>query len=201
MSTVIGITGGIGAGKSTVLNILQEDYRAHIIIADAVSHRLMQPDGASYHAILALLGQEIAAGDGTIDRNAMAAKIFSDKTLLARLNETVHPLVIQAISEEIAQYRQKNTPYIAVETALLAKGALDRWCDAIWYVYVPAQIREKRLMEGRGYSKEKCISIMSQQASDADYRAYADSVIDNSGSPGQVREQIRTLLSLLPEPT
>lgn len=199
MSTVIGITGGIGAGKSTILNILRQDYHAHVIIADEVSHRLMRRGGASYQALRALLGDEILTDEGEICHAAMATKIFADPALLADVNAAVHPLVLQAIEEELAQCRQNGTALIAVETALLTKGALDCWCDTVWYVYVPVRIREKRLMEGRGYSKEKCADIMSKQASDADYRAYADAIIDNSGTPEHVRAQIQALLSRLTE--
>ena len=189
-SYVIGITGGVGSGKSTVLALLEDTYHAKIILSDEVAHRLMQPGGSSYLALLRLLGNEICSPDGTIDRKKMAARIFSDPILTQRVNEITHPLVIEAITEEINLYRSKNTALIIVETALPVEGSLNAWCDEIWYIYVPADIRINRLMADRGYSKEKCLEIINQQLSDASYLAIADRVIDNSQDWSDTAKQI-----------
>lgn len=194
MSYVLGITGGIGAGKSTILNILKNDYNAHIIVADEVAHRLMEPGGSSYEAIVKLLGNDILAGDSSIDRSKMAAKIFADNAVLQKINEITHPLVIDAISVEINALKTMKAPLIVVETAVLPEGSLDFWCDSICYVYVPDAVRQKRLIETRHYTSEKCHDIMSKQATDAEYRAYSDYVIDNSSDVAYARIQIHSIL-------
>lgn len=197
-SHVIGITGGVGAGKSSVLAILENTYKAHIIVSDNVAHRLMEPGGRSYLALLSLLGEEILSEpEGAIDHRKMAAKIFDRPDLLAQVNAITHPLVIETITEEIAACRAEGISLIVVETALPVPGSLDTWCDAIWYVYVPDEIRIDRLMASRGYTREKCLDIMARQFSDADYRQISAAVIDNSGSTEATADQIAGLIGAL----
>ena len=191
MSHIIGITGGVGAGKSTILNLLQNEYQAYLIIADDVTKRLYNPGESAYSVLRTIFGDSILLPEtGEIDRKKMAEIIFSNQALLEMVNDCVHPLTIAAISSEIQKASLTND-YIVVEAALLTKGALDAWCDEIWYVYVPEEERIRRLQENRGYTREKCESIMASQATDEQYREFSQYVIDNSRTKEEVAELVR----------
>ncbi len=195
---IIGVTGGIGAGKSSILEILKRNYGAYIIMADDVGHRLMERDGATYNRIIDVFGgcvDNLVRDDGEIDRKILAEYIFNNKKAKDRLNAIVHPLVHQTILDEIKMAKNSNEyKFVVVEAAILKEGGLDKVCDEIWYVYAPCDVRVKRLIDSRGYSKDKALSIIKNQASDVQYRAMADVVIDNSGSLDDIISQIESAL-------
>lgn len=195
---LIGITGGVGAGKSTVLTILRKSFGAYVIQADEVGHRLRRPGEKNYRWMLNEYGSGILREDGTVNPAAVAALVFGDAEKTARLGAATHPAIREAILEEIEQYA-KTVPegkkaLVVLEAALLKEGRLTELCDETWYVYAPRELRIRRLMESRGYSEVRCLEIMSRQKSDAEFRAETDAVLDNSGSPKETEEQIRALL-------
>ena len=194
---VIGITGGVGAGKSTVLNILREEYQARIILTDEVGHDLMLPGGACYSEILQLMGEEVLSPDGTFDKKKLGQRIFNDREMQKQVNGIVHPVVRQRVKEEIEN--SKNT-LIVVESALLMEANLDSLCDEVWYVYVSTQERVKRLYEQRGYSEVKSYSIIQNQLSHEAFRRQSDRLIDNGSSREYTRRQIREFMAeIFPE--
>lgn len=179
---VLGITGGVGAGKSTVLACLSERYRARVIQADQAAHILEQPGQECYHRIVETFGKEILGADGAIDRRLLGSIVFSDKKSLERLNHIVHPAVREYIIQEIQQERLTGTsPFVALEAALLIEERYDEICDEIWYVRAGEEIRQKRLMASRGYTAEKAREIMQNQLSDALFLEHCQFVVDNSG--------------------
>lgn len=197
MMKVIGITGGVGAGKSTVLNILREEYQARIILTDEVGHDLMLPGGACYSEILQLMGEEVLSPDGTFDKKKLGQRIFNDREMQKQVNGIVHPVVRQRVKEEIEN--SKNT-LIVVESALLMEANLDSLCDEVWYVYVSTQERVKRLYEQRGYSEVKSYSIIQNQLSHEAFRRQSDRLIDNGSSREYTRRQIREFMAeIFPE--
>ncbi|MBO4390660.1 MAG: dephospho-CoA kinase [Lachnospiraceae bacterium] len=193
---VIGLTGGVGSGKSAVTGILEKEHGAKIIIADQVSHDLMQPGTDTYEKVAAILPKEAFGEDGLIDNKGMAGAIFRDEELLKKVNGIIHPDVIRAITEEVEALKTSEDPppYIVIETALIVPGALDEWCDTIWYVYVPQEIRIDRLMSSRNYTREKCLSIMASQPSEDDYRFYSDTELENDCTLEELAEHIAWLL-------
>lgn len=187
---VISITGGVGSGKSVVLKILEEEFGAKLIIADQVAHQLMEPGKKGYRRVVELLGTSFLDADGQIDRGQLAKLIFTDKESIQKMNEIIHPMAWKEIEYEIA-HADKNL--VVVEAALFDEEHNSMF-DEIWYVYVKPETRIKRLMENRGYSREKCLDIMENQATEEEFREMADHVIDNNGSVEEIRAQLSELL-------
>lgn len=198
---VIGITGGVGSGKSVVMDILQKEYGAQIILADLVAHDLMEPGQQNYIDIVEAFGEEILAQDKTIDRPALAKVVFGDKEKLVRLNAITHPNVKKEIFRRIDAIKEKGeASFIAVEAALLLEEGYQKDFDAMWYVYVDEATRIDRLKEGRGYTEEKCREIMAKQLPEEVFRKECSTVIDNHLGISETEKQIKTavegLLSL-----
>lgn len=194
---IIGVTGGVGSGKSTVLEILKEKYGAHIIMADDVAKELMEPGGASYEAVVKAFGDAILEDlpEHRIDRKKLAAIVFEDENKRELLNSLTHPQVKVEILEQFRSIYQKDPDaLIVLEAALLIEGGYREILDCLWVILADREVRIQRLMESRSYTREKALSIMESQLSDAEFRAHADYVIDNSGSLDHTAEQIAKAL-------
>lgn len=188
---IIGITGGVGAGKSQILTYLAERTTCRIIIADQVAHELEEPGKICYKQIVELLGTDIIDEDARIDRAKMAATIFADKELLMGVNAIVHPAVKKYITEMIAVEREKGRiNYLFIEAALLIEDGYEEIVDEMWYIHTDEQVRRDRLKASRGYSDEKIDSIMQGQLSEKDFYEHCPVVIDNSGTLENVYRQI-----------
>lgn len=178
---VLGITGGVGAGKSTVLMYLKEHYGARVIQADQVGHLLQRPHESCYRRIVELFGTTVLNADGTISRPKLGAIVYTDPQKMARLNAIMHPSIRRWIKSEVeAEQKRGCVPFVTVEAALLLEDHYDEICDEIWYVHTDDAVRIKRLQESRGYSEEMCRRIMANQKNECDFRAACQLVIDNS---------------------
>lgn len=188
----IGVTGGVGCGKSLVLSYLEDAYQALVLRTDEVSRDLMEPGGRCYEEILDLLGREYLQQDGSFDRKKIAEKVFCTPELLEKMNEILHPAVISEILEREKRAEKKGCPIVCVESALLPvmqeKG--NETFDELWYVYADESSRRNRLKESRGYTDEKISSIMANQLSEEGFRKACQCVIDNSGSFEETKRQI-----------
>lgn len=188
---VIGITGGVGSGKTKLLQYLDARYNCRILLADEAAGKLQAPGGVCYAGIVELLGEGILKPDGTIDRHAMAERIFRDEALLAAVNGLVHPAVRAYILRQIAsERRQGSVDFFFLEAALLIECGYDAIVDEMWYVYADVEQRRQRLRDGRGYSDEKIDSILAAQMSDQVYRSHCDFVLDNSRDVTYAYDQI-----------
>lgn len=216
---VIGIIGGIGTGKSTVLGILRDKYGAAIIEADAVGHDLMRQGEKLYQSEVALFGKEILDASGEIDRKKLGAIVFADKEKLKLLNDMAHPAIREEIARRLAVWRadenwlsgsegeesgdsacEAKCPMLrlaVLEAALPEEAGLPGFCDRIWTVTAPLETRIERLMTGRGYTREKCIGIISNQRSDEEFEAMADALIDNGGEYVRTEHQLDVLVKEL----
>ena len=188
---IIGVTGGVGAGKSRVLKILAGDFGAHVIQADEVAKSLMEPGKECYRRVVEYLGDSILAGDGTIDRQAMAALIFGDVEKRRQVDRLTHPAVWQAIRREAETSPNR---LVVIEAAILGQEFRDN-CQEMWYVYTSRENRLLRLAKNRGYSEEKSRAIMESQAGEAEFEAFCDRRIDNNGTLEETRRQIDGLLT------
>lgn len=188
--TVLGITGGVGAGKSRVLKILSENYGAQIIQADEVAKELEEPGQPGLQALVERFGMEILDEAGSLDRNRFAALIFQDAKALEAVNAIIHPLTWQVIREQIAR---TDKDLVAVEAALLDESSREV-CRYLVFVDTSQENRISRLMKNRGYSREKCLDIMKNQPDREAFLKLADHVIDNNGSLDEVRQQIDKML-------
>ena len=188
---VIGITGGVGAGKSEILRYLKEKYGAMVVEADKVGHFLMEPGGVCYYSIVEKFGSSILNGDQTINRGKLGKIVFADAALLDTLNKIIHPRVKSHIVSEIAKERAYHrTEYFVVEAALLLEDHYDVICDELWYIHTDEKVREKRLKVTRGYDDEKIGGIMKNQKSPEEFRSACQVVIDNSGNLEDTYRQI-----------
>lgn len=192
---VIGITGGVGAGKSQVLDYLKEKTDCRIIIADQVAHALEEPGEICYEQIIDLLGPGIVSEDGRIDKGKMAARIFDDREILAKVNEIIHPAVKSYITEAIDKARKEEKPkYLFIEAALLIEDGYEQIVDELWYIHADAEVRRGRLKAGRGYSDERIDRIMREQLPEEVFYRHCPVVIDNSGTLENVYSQIEKKL-------
>jgi dephospho-CoA kinase len=188
---VIGITGGVGAGKSEILKYLKEKHGAIVIEADKVGHLLMEPGGACYYTIVEKFGSSVLNGDQTINRSKLSKIVFASEALLGELNKIIHPRVKSYIVSEIAKERAYHrTKYFVVEAALLLEDHYDVICDELWYIHTDEKVRAARLKESRGYDDEKIASICANQKSPEEFRSGCHIVIDNSGDLADTQKQI-----------
>ena len=188
---VIGVTGGVGAGKSTVLNYIENSCKCRIIFSDQVANDIKLKGQSCYEPIVRLLSEDILGDDGEIDKKKMAAKIFSDDKLLLKVNEIIHPAVNNYIFGEIEKEKEKNElDYLFIEAALLIENGYGKIVDELWYIYADEEVRRQRLKDSRGYSDEKINDIFKGQLRDEEFRRHADFVIDNSGDENDTKRQI-----------
>lgn len=191
----IGITGGVGCGKSRVLDYIKENYNCRIILADDVGNKVKEPGEACFMPLVELLGDDIVGEDGFIDKKIMAAKIFADDSLLGAVNDIIHPAVKDYIlSEKASEEGKGEIDYLFIEAALLIECGYSQYVDEMWYIYAPESVRKKRLIASRGYSEEKIRSIMDAQLTEEQFRAGSDFVIDNGSSLEYTFEQIANKL-------
>lgn len=190
----IGITGGVGSGKTEVLSYITENYDARVIVADIVAKELEQPGQPCYQELVKAFGNGILNEKRMIDARTLAGMIFDSDEALKQVNAIVHPAVKNHILEALEKEREKGTQYFVVEAALLIEENYQDILGEMWYIYVSEPIRRKRLKESRGYSDQKIDSMMAAQKTDAEFRAACDYVIDNNASISEMQKQVAELL-------
>lgn len=194
---VIGITGGVGAGKSEVLKLIKDMCRCVVVTADELARSLEVKGEVCYEPLVKLLGKDILADDGQIDPPKMAQVIFAEGAdeKLEGVNKIVHPAVKQRILSMIEERRAAgDVDYFFIEAALLIEDHYDKIVDGLWYVYADEDVRRKRLRMTRGYSDEKIDAIFSSQSDDEVFRKYCSVVIDNGGSLLDTKKQLLKII-------
>src|SRR5579863_4299480 len=189
----IGLTGGIGSGKSTVAKILGE-LGAPIVDADKVAHTTYAPGGAAYDAVVAAFGTEIVAPDRTIDRKKLGAIVFGNPDQLNKLTSIVWPATYEGIRAKVAELRAggAKTPII-VEAAILIEAKWHSLFDEIWLVRASRQAVIDRIERQRGLKAAETHARIRAQLSDDERAKHASLVIDNSGSLKELRDKLRTV--------
>lgn len=187
---VIGLTGNIATGKSTVLAYLAEKG-AHVVDADTLAHQTLEPDGAAYGKVLAAFGRALLDESGRIDRARLAEIVFADPQELARLEAIVHPATFELLRWDMARSRADIVILEAVK--LLESGRMLTLSDEIWVVTSHPDIQLRRMMEIRGMTEQDARRRMAAQSSQAIKMAQADQVIINDGSLEELREQLDRL--------
>ena len=194
---IIGITGDIGAGKTQVLEYLNNRYGATVCQADDVAKKLQKKGGECYDAIVEHFGEEILDEKGELDRPRLGEIVFSDRAQLSVLNGIVHPAVKKEILKKIQQEERRNTNLFILEAALLIEDHYDKICDELWYIYVEDSIRKNRLFYSRGYGAATIESIMRAQLSKDMFLKHCDRVIDNSGVFAETMLQLDNIIKEL----
>ena len=175
---LIGLTGGIGSGKSEVARLLSA-LGAEVIDADQIVRELQQPGAEVYHAMIKMLGQEIVSPDKSLDRGKIAGQVFADESLLKRLNELIHPIVRRMMNERVESFR--NTDKVVVLDIPLLVENPRPGLDGVLVVDLDTQIAIQRLVEQRQMKLEDAQARVAKQATREQRRAIAGHVIDNSG--------------------
>lgn len=192
---LIGVTGGVGAGKSAILAYIEKHYKCRIYLADEVAHLVKKKGEDCYYQLVELLGEEVLDEDGEIHKGKMAAMIFADDELLERVNEIVHPQVRIYLEKRIREAEESaEVELLFIEAALLIEAGYKDIVDELWYIYAQEEVRRKRLIRSRGYSLEKIAQIMEAQLTEDIFRKECDFVIDNSGDLEESYKQIRKKL-------
>ena len=191
---VIGVLGGVGSGKSTVLNDITSRYHAASISADEVGRDLMRPGRSVYFALKEVFGDTVLNEDGFIDKAKLSAIVFESPESQKKVNEIEHPLIRSEIERII-----ENTfeDVIFLEAALLIEGGLKEMCDEIWMITAKPEVRIRRLMESRHYTRERCEQIMALQMDEQMFKRHANIRIDNSGPFEETREMIDYYMGVL----
>ncbi len=184
----IGLTGGIGSGKSTVAQMLGE-LGAPIIDADKVAHTTYAPDGAAYDGVIAAFGTDVVAPDRTIDRKKLGAIVFGNPDRLNKLTSIVWPATFAAIRAKIAELRASGAKKpIVVEAAILIEASWTPLFDEIWLVRASHEQMVARIERQRGLKPAETEARIRAQLSDRERAKYASAVIDNNGSLENLRE-------------
>jgi dephospho-CoA kinase len=185
----VGLTGGIGAGKSTVARLLA-DHGAAVIDADLLAREVVEPGTGGLAELVAAFGPQVLAQDGTLDRKALAAQVFADPGQLARLNAIVHPRV-QALTQDRAGKLPRDSVVVNDVPLLVEVGAAGHY-DLVVVVEAPEAVRVRRLAD-RGISEPDALARIKAQADSATRTAVADVVIDNAGPYDQLVGQVDAL--------
>ncbi len=198
MMKFIGITGGVGAGKTAILDYLRNKPDTKVMLADEIAHELMVPGTQCYDKLKAEFGTEdIYQKDGFFDRIKLAQVIFSDDEKRKKLNGIVHPAVRKYVIGQAAYERKEGKiKLLVLEAALLIEEHYDEICDELWYIYTSEENRRIRLKKQRNYSDEKINEIFNSQLTDEKFRKACRVVIDNNGTIEAAEAQIEAALML-----
>ena len=215
---VIGLTGNLGAGKTTVAGMFKK-LGAKVFNADKMAHELISPHGVCFEEVVRSFGKEILT-NGKINRKKLARIVFSDPQKLARLNKIIHPKVIQQISEEIRRFvslrvptlsvgtkqsfksekiasslrsAPRNDTIIVVEAALLIESGLDKLVDEIIVVKANRHLQIERILQQRGISKQEALKRLRMQMGIWEKIKRADIIIDNRGNFNQTQKQVEDI--------
>ena len=187
----IGLTGGIGSGKSTAAQILEE-LGAALIDADRVGHDVYRPGTEGWKKVTETFGQDVVASDGSIDRKRLGAIVFADPAALKRLTAIVHPLIAQEVATRIERLRTAGThKVIVVEAAVLIEANWQSLVDEVWLVAAGKSAIVERLQAQRGVTAADIEARIAAQLSDDERRCHADLVIENGGSIDELRSKLR----------
>lgn len=191
---VVGITGGVGSGKSEVLRLLEEKFNCGVIRTDDVARDLCEPGEESYELIVENFGKDVLDRDGQLDRPKLASIVFEDEAKRQILNQCTHPQVYEWVRRKVREWRTENRySMIAVEAALMDELKEIGVCESYWYVYVKPEIRRERLRISRGYSEEKMDAIFASQLPESVFLNGCDVVIDNNFDLENVEKQLKSL--------
>ncbi len=194
---LIGLTGGIASGKSTVSNILK-DLGFIIIDADIITKELSQKGGPIWEGILKEFGQEFFHPDGELNKRTLALLIFTDKSAREKLDKITHPLILAEFDRQVDEYRRKDSAkHIVVDGATLIESGYYKRVDELWLVTVPENIQIERLMLRNNLSYDEALSRIRSQMPMEEKKKYAHRIIDNSGTVEETREKVKSLIGII----
>lgn len=183
---IIGLTGNIATGKSTVMKVLVE-LGAEMIDADLLGHEAQQPGGPAYLKIIDAFGSDIVTSEGSIDRRKLGEIVFNHPDRLARLEQIVHPFVAERIVERL---RQATKPVVVIEAIKLIEAGLSALCSEVWVVSSPKEVQLARLRASRGLTRSAALLRINAQPPQKEKAKVASVVFKNTGSLEELRKQV-----------
>ncbi|MCH7609012.1 MAG: dephospho-CoA kinase [Chloroflexi bacterium] len=186
---VIGLTGGIGTGKSEAAAALAE-LGAEVIDADAEGHLAYRSGTPGWERVVELFGRDILGPDGEVDRSKLGSIVFGNPAALASLNEVVHPLIRERIEARLAELAASGTGIAVVDAALLYQAGWDDLTDEVWVVTAPQDAVAERLVARRGMSEQTLRRRLEAQGPAGALGSRADATIDNAGSLSELRDRV-----------
>ena len=192
-ATVIGLTGGIACGKTTIARVLRR-LGAVIIDADREAKRVIKPRSSAWDKLVRIHGREILNPDGSINRRRLGNKVFGDKEALAQLNNIVHPETMRVIKEKIKDFKnEQRWPAVVLDAPLLFEAGAETLVDVVWVVKVDSETQVNRLINRDGMTEEQALKRIESQMPLEEKVARGDAVIDNTGTRRETREQVMNL--------
>lgn len=192
---VIGLTGGIGSGKSTVLNYLLDNCNCVLILSDFVGANLRRKGEINYKKIVELFGSSILDENEEISTSKLREITFNDPEKLRQLEEISWGNIYDYIKEEIQVFIELDCfDYIILESALMFESGLDKLCDEIWFISVEKEERIKRIMANRNYTRKMCETVIKKQMKEDEFKERCQKIIDNSGDIKKLYKQIDEIL-------
>ena len=195
MALIVGLTGGIIGGKSTVA-LMFKNLGAKIIDVDKIGHSVILPHRLAWKKIIRSFGKDFLRNDMTIDRGKLGKIVFANQTLLKKLNEITHPEILKLIKKEINLARDKTNnqeKILIIDAALIYEAKMDRLMDKIIVVYINEDEQVKRLAKRNNLSKEDALQRIKSQMPAKEKIKMADHVIDNSSSLDKTKEQVEKI--------
>lgn len=190
---VVGLTGGIASGKSTVSGLFQQ-LGVPVICADELAHEAVKPGAPALEEIRREFGDESIDEKGNLDRAAMAALVFHDPSLRKKLESIIHPRVSEGKNRRLEEFRRRGYAVVVVDVPLLYESGWEKEFDLVVVVHVPRHVQEQRLVDRDGMTHEDARARLDAQMPIEDKRARADRVVDNTGSVPYTREQVVAIL-------
>lgn len=199
---VIGITGGVGSGKSYIAVLLQSVCKVCHINTDRISEAQMRKGGCVYEAVVDYFGSSFLQEDGEVNRKKLGEYVFDKPEELQVLNSITHPAVRIEVEKQIQEAQSPEYDAVLLETALLIEAGYESICDDVWYVYATQKLRRQRLVERRGYTKERIKDMFRRQNTERFFRMHADFVINNNDRTEEslkraLRKRIKTIQTQL----
>ena len=189
---VIGLTGGIGSGKSTVASLLA-DMGAQILDTDKLGHEVYLPETPGWHEVVDAFGKKILRPDGTVDRKKLGQVVFNRSEALARLNAIVHPRILQVVQRRVKEWNRQRVAVVIIEAALLIEAGWSTSVDEVWVTIASEETVVRRLVEGHGVAEDDVRTRIQAQLSNQERRQHADVLIRNDDNWEDLRDRVGQL--------
>ena len=190
---IVGLTGGISSGKSTVSSYLKQ-LKIPVIDADEVARKVVEPNSQGAREIRKAFGSDVFEEDGSLNRQKLGTLIFSNAENRQKLDDLLQPLIKITILNEIEEYRQKGENMIVLDLPLLFEKQYEELCEEIIVVYIPKELQLERLMRRNQYTKQEALSRIDSQLSIEEKRKRATVLLDNQGTIQQLYHQVEQWL-------
>jgi len=188
---LIGLTGGVGSGKSTVADMMR-DLGAQVVDADEAAHAVYEPGSPGFDAVVREFGEEYVDG-GRIDRSRLGELVFHDDDARRRLNAIVHPLVRDWMAQRTAEAAERGAEVVVQDVPLLFENGLERLFSTVVLVYAPEDVQIERLVSGRGFTAERARAMIAAQMPIENKRGLAHHVINNSDTREETLSQVKAI--------